>query len=95
MVNKKLKGTMASRRSLAHRPKRVLWSALALLVTLATVCMALAGKKTALMKTFQKPTGALTVSLEYARDEGSDYTENDLIVLSMQVQCSVDDGIVN
>ena len=64
-------------------------------IPVATVCMAVSGKKTALMKAFQKPTGALTVSLEYAREEGSEYTENDLIVLSMQVRCHVDDSFVN
>ena len=42
-------------------------------------------KRGVLTKAFKKPTGALTVSLEYTRSPDSSYSENDLIVLSMQV----------
>ena len=48
------------------------------------VCMQ-AGKRGVLAKAFKKPTGALTVSLEYERSPDSKFSENDLIVLSMQV----------
>ena len=44
-----------------------------------------AGRRSVLSKAFKKPTGALTVSLEYERSPASKYSENDLIVLSMQV----------
>ena len=39
-----------------------------------------------LRKALKKTTGALTVSLEFDRQESCDYTENDLIVLSMQLR---------
>ncbi len=39
-----------------------------------------------LRKALKKTTGALTVSLEFDRLESSDCTENDLIVLSMQLR---------
>lgn len=47
-------------------------------------------KKTPLAKALKKPTGALTVSIEFDRQEhsGSTATENDLIVLSMQLRKS-------
>jgi hypothetical protein len=51
---------------------------------LRLACMA--AKKGAISKAFKKPTGALTVSLEYERMETSTYTENDLVVLSMQLR---------
>ena len=42
--------------------------------------------KSVLSKAFKKPTGALTVSIEFKRQDNSDSTENDLIVLSMQLR---------
>jgi len=39
-----------------------------------------------LRKALKKTTGALTVSLEFDRQKSCDYTENDLIVLSMQLR---------
>ena len=42
--------------------------------------------KSVLSKAFQKPTGALTVSIEFKRQDNSDSTENDVIVLSMQLR---------
>ena len=44
------------------------------------------GKRSALRKAFKKPTGALTVSVEYERTDSSTYSENDLAVLSMQLR---------
>jgi hypothetical protein len=46
----------------------------------------MAAKRSAISKVFKKPSGALTISLEYERMETSTYTENDLIVLSMQLR---------
>lgn len=44
-----------------------------------------AGKRSLLAKALEKPTGALAVSIEYNRDKRCESSENDLIVLSMQV----------
>ena len=44
-----------------------------------------AGKRSLLSKALEKPTGALAVSIEYDRHERCESSENDLIVLSMQV----------
>ena len=45
-----------------------------------------AGKRSAISKAFKKPTGALTVSVEFDRKDSSKYSENDLTVLSMQLR---------
>jgi hypothetical protein len=47
-----------------------------------------AGKRSLLAKALEKPTGALAVSIEYDRHEHSESSENDLIVLSMQLRKS-------
>ena len=50
------------------------------------VQMSVGKKRPAISKAFKKPTGALTVSLEYSRVDSSKYSENDLTVLSMQLR---------
>lgn len=43
-------------------------------------------KQSALSKVLKKRTGALTVSVEFERNEDSDSTENDLLVLSLRLR---------
>lgn len=43
-------------------------------------------KQSALSKILKKRTGALTVSVEFERNEDSDSTENDLLVLSLRLR---------
>jgi hypothetical protein len=51
-----------------------------------TLGLCMAARKSLLTKTFKKPTGALTVSMEYRRKDESGNTEKDLRDLSMQLR---------